>query len=162
RELLAREMIVREGPRRMPGLLARSAAALLLAGILVLAPPARGQAPTTTTTIPACAFAGAIDVWVVNETDQPSIAVTVDGDRDSAAATCGGDQALREHYSRSFTCDGAGLVRCSDGDAPARVDGLRPGAWVHRLTVAPPAGQPAEQRQHQARRGVVVAPSDTT
>lgn len=145
------------------------AAAAAVVGLL-LATSAPAQTVTTTssttsTTLPRCSFVGAVDVWAINESGQPSVTVEVDGDLDADAVTCGGGPSFAEHYEATFLCAGQGLVRCTTpGGAEARIVGLRPGAWTHRIRVAVPAatGQPANDVQRQARRAIVVAPSDAT
>jgi hypothetical protein len=126
---------------------------LAMVTALVLATAARAQTTstttsTTTTTLPFCGFTASVAVWVVNETDQPSVQITVDGALAAGAVTCGGGAAFHETYSQPMTCTGTGLVSCGT------ITGLRPGAWVHRITVQAPA-----TGQQQARGGVVIAPS---
>ena len=122
-----------------------------LAALLTLALAAGVRAQTTTTTLPSCAAVAALAVWAFNESDATSLVLTVDGDLDAGAVTCGGGPALAERYEATFTCTGTGLVQCG------RVNGLRPGAWVHRVRVQPAgAGDP----QRQTRRGVIIGRSD--
>ncbi len=119
---------------------------------------------TTTTTVQACDRPATVELWAENESGQPSVTLDVGGTLDGEATTCNGGAAFRTSYAATLRCAGSGLVRCTDAQgAPARIDGLQPGAWVHRLTamVASAAGEPANDPQQQARRGVVVGPSAT-
>jgi hypothetical protein len=112
-------------------------------------------------TVAPCGATGTIEVWAVNDSGQPSVRMEVEGVLDPASVTCTGGPALRDAYAAAVDCRGTGLVRCQDdAGLPARVAGLRPGAWVHRMraSVAAAPGDAANDVQQQARRSVVLGP----
>jgi len=101
---------------------------------------------------PVCPDDATVTVVAENLSAAPTIDVTVDGALVADAATCTGSGATS--YHAVLTCAGAGTVRCG------RVEALRPGAWVHRITLAVPGSDP----QHQTQRTMVVAgrPADVS
>src|SRR5262245_50122856 len=60
-------------------------------------------------------------------------------------ATCSGDGATT--YATTLTCAGPGVARCG------RIEGLRPGAWVHRVRVQ----VSGSDVQAQSQRSLVLA-----
>ncbi len=69
----------------------------------------------------------AVDVLVDNSSADVELLVTVEGALVAPDATCAGGGATT--YTQTLTCLGTGLSACG------RLEGLRPGAWVNRLTV---------------------------
>src|SRR5262249_19931343 len=115
---------------------------------------------TTTTTIQPCGAAGAVDLWVNNESGLASVTIDVEGTLDADAVTCDGGPDLRTSYATTVVCAGAGVVRCTDPQGPpVRIAGRRAGSWVPRgvATVSVATGEPVNDTQRQARRGIVVA-----
>jgi hypothetical protein len=115
--------------------------------------PSRGWLPAIA--LMACSVAhaaaatcpGPASMVVVAENLSSDHAVTlhVEGQLLDPAATCHGGGA--NSYTATLDCPGAGVVRCG------RVDGLRPGAWVHRVR-AQVAGS---EEQAQSQRSTVLA-----
>jgi len=80
-----------------------------------------------------------------NLSSDHAVTLHVEGQLLDPAATCDGGGA--NSYTATLDCPGAGVVRCG------RVDGLRPGAWVHRVR-AQVAGS---EEQAQSQRSTVLA-----
>jgi len=91
---------------------------------------------------PTCPAPAAVDVFVNNESADPSVTVAVSGSLVASAATCAGGGNTT--YTATLACTGAGVVRCGT------IPNLRPGAWVNHLQVTV-AGSGA---QVQTRRAV--------
>lgn len=94
---------------------------------------------------PPCPGTAAVTIYARNLSDDASVVVTVDGSLVDAAATCTGSGI--ETYTATLSCAGRGVVRCGE------ISGLRPGAWINRLS-ATVTGSAA---QEQAQRTVFVA-----
>ncbi|MCW5892299.1 MAG: right-handed parallel beta-helix repeat-containing protein [bacterium] len=94
---------------------------------------------------PDCPATASLAIYADNASADGTVTMTVTGELLAPAATCAGTGATS--YERTVHCSGAGLAGCGV------VSGLRPGAWVHRVTVVV-TGSAA---QRQARREVVIA-----
>jgi hypothetical protein len=104
----------------LPGL------ALLLASV-----PASAQ--------PTCLDTATVTVFVRNLSTTSVLQVAVEGEVAPDGVPCEG--AAASHYQEVLTCTGSGLVRCG------QVSGLRPGSWVHRLSLTVPGSAPQQQAQ---------------
>src|SRR5262245_57827151 len=133
---------------------------LIASALPIAAQTTTTTSSTTTTTIQPCGTAGAVDLWADNESGLAIVTIDVEGTLDADAVTCGGGPDLRTSYAATLVCAGTGVVRCTDTHGtPVRIDGLQPGAWVHRVVTTVPVapGEPVNDTQRQARRGIVVA-----
>src|SRR6185369_5655922 len=84
---------------------------------------------------------------------EPSVTLTIEGELRDPLATCTGTGDTA--YSATLECQGTGVVRCGT------VDGLRPGAWVNRISVTVPGSAPqAQARQAVLLGGTVGRPSN--
>ncbi len=110
---------------------------------MLLLAPARGWSR------PTCLDTATLTVFVLNLTNAPALHVTVDGDVASDGVPC--DGAGVTGYHDVLTCTGSGLVRCG------QESDLRPGLWVHRLSLTVP-GSPT---QRQAQRLVLIGDAAT-
>jgi hypothetical protein len=107
-----------------------------------------GIVPARSGAQPACPPATAtLAVLAENLSADPSVALTVAGELLDPSATCGGGGATS--YASTFTCTGSGLRLCGT------ISGLRPGAWVNRVTVT----VAASDSQVQSQRAVFAASS---
>jgi hypothetical protein len=95
-----------------------------------------------------CPGPAAVDVLIENASAAATVVLDLTGDVLDESATCSGGGETT--YATRLTCSGSGVVRCG------RIEGLRPGAWVHRLQVAVAGSDPQVQRQ----RSVVVAAAE--
>src|SRR5262245_43117743 len=107
----------------------------LLAVVLLTA----GSAPAAAAPCPAPA---ALDVAVENLSPATSLTLAVDGELLDTDATCSGGGAAT--YSTTVTCDMSASTVCG------RIDGLRPGAWVHRVRLQVPGSDEQVQSQRMA------------
>lgn len=93
-----------------------------------------------------CPGPATISLAVDNQSGDDTISLELEGELIDAGATCDGVGAAT--YSRVVECAGSDVVRCG------QIEGLRPGAWVHRLRVHVSESSSA---QVQNQRGVVLA-----
>lgn len=114
---------------------------VLIAIPLVLAAGAAGAAP--------CPSTASLAVVADNESAQVGVTVTVAGRLIDTTSSCDGGATT---YDATFECAGTGQVRCG------RLTGLRPGAWIHEISLQVAGSQP----QIQTQRTVIVADSTTT
>jgi hypothetical protein len=117
----------------------RSSLPLLVLPLLLLA----SSAPSFAATCPGTAT---IALAMDNQSSDPVVSLELEGELLDADATCTGAGATT--YTRTVECSGTGVTRCG------QIEGLRPGAWVHRLRVHV-SESPSPQVQHQ--RTVVLA-----
>jgi hypothetical protein len=110
----------------------------LLAVILV----AVGSAPATAAPCPAAA---SVDIAVENLSPATSLTLAVEGELLDPDATCSGGGVAT--YATTVVCDMSASTVCG------RIDGLRPGAWVHRVRLQV-AGS---DEQVQSQRVVLLA-----
>jgi hypothetical protein len=96
---------------------------------------------------PACPGTASLAIFVDNQSAASSLAIAVEGELAAGTSTCTGNGATT--YQAALTCTGTGTVRCG------QMDGLAPGAWVHRLSVT----VPGSDTQSQVARAVLVAGS---
>jgi hypothetical protein len=94
---------------------------------------------------PACPAPASVVVFADNTSADANVNLIVEGELRDAAATCDGAGAVA--YSATFACHGSGVVRCGT------LAGLRPGGWIHRVSVTVGGSAP----QSQARQSVVLA-----
>ncbi len=114
---------------------------VLLASLLVLAAGVAGAAP--------CPSTAGLTIVADNQSADASVSITVTGRLLDPDASCdGGDDT----YAANMSCNGEGPVRCG------RIDGLRPGAWIHEIRVQVAGSQP----QVQSQRALILADSTTT
>jgi hypothetical protein len=95
--------------------------------------------PRTLLAQPACLDTATLTVVVENRTTETNLEVTVDGELapDAVACTGAGDTT----YHAVLTCTGSGAIHCG------QVSGLRPGAWVHRVSLTVPGSATQAQAQ---------------
>ncbi|MCW5891657.1 MAG: right-handed parallel beta-helix repeat-containing protein [bacterium] len=116
----------------------RSRLSLLLLALLVLG----SRGPLRAATCPGTAT---VSLAIDNQSSDQSVSLELEGELLDAAATCDGAGATT--YTRVVECSGRGETRCG------QIDGLRPGAWVHRLRVHV---SESASPQVQSRRTVVL------
>lgn len=112
---------------------------LVLLPLLVLG----SRAPALAVTCPGSAT---VSLAIDNQSSDDAVTLEIEGELLDADATCTGGGATT--YSRTVECSGAGETRCG------QIDGLRPGAWVHRLRVHV---SESSSPQVQSQRSVVLA-----
>jgi hypothetical protein len=94
-----------------------------------------------------CPQAGTILVAADNRSADPSVSLTVSGERVVSAGECdNGPSGFATTYSSTLSCSGSGVVTCGT------VGGLAPGLWVHRVSLQVAGSAP----QVQATRALVV------
>ncbi len=93
----------------------------------------------------SCPAPASLAVLADNASGGSPVTIEVEGQLLDPAATCTGDGATT--YAATLVCAGAGVTRCGG------VEGLRPGAWVHRVRLQVPDSEEQVQRQ----RGVLLA-----
>ncbi|MEO6029537.1 MAG: right-handed parallel beta-helix repeat-containing protein [Candidatus Binatia bacterium] len=111
--------------------------AALLSAVLMLG-------PSRSLAVPLCPSATSLIVFAQNLSRDPEVTIALTGTLRDEAATCIGDGA--SSYEAMLVCRGLGLVRCGT------IDGLRPGAWTHRLATRVVGSAP----QRQAQVAVVI------
>jgi hypothetical protein len=125
---------------------ARLRPASLLSVLLALTTRVAGAA-----SVP-CPAAAALTVVADNRSDASSVSLSVSGTRVASSGACeASGTGFATAYVATLTCAGSGLVTCG------RIEGLAPGAWVHRLGVQVAGSVP----QSQARRSVLLAQPGT-
>src|SRR5262249_4646175 len=105
---------------------------------------------TAAAVAPPCPGTATVTVFVANLSDADAIDVTLDGQLATDAVTCNGAGDVA-YEGRHLHCEGHGTLRCGE------LAGLRPGLWVHRLSVSVPGSDP----QRQSQRLVIIAGGQT-
>ncbi|MBI3770282.1 MAG: right-handed parallel beta-helix repeat-containing protein [Deltaproteobacteria bacterium] len=123
--------------RRRPGC-AWPLCATLVAGL------AAAAAPRAVAAAPPCPAPANVAVFADNLSADANLTIAVEGELRAPDATCDGIGDTT--YSSTFECRGAGVVRCG------MLAGLRPGAWVNRVTLTVADSSP----QTQAREAVFL------
>ena len=102
--------------------------------------PAAGAGAQTT-----CPSSASVVVVVENLSADASVTLDVAGELRDPTRTCDGAGATS--YATTLVCSGMGTVRCGT------ITGLRPGAWINRVTLTVLGSAP----QAQAQQAVLVA-----
>src|SRR5262249_47638005 len=98
-------------------------------------------------TAATCPGPASVVVVAENLSSDPDVTLHVEGQLLDPGATCDGAGATS--YTATLDCPGTGVVPCG------HVDGLRPGAWVHRVR----AQVTGSEEQAQSQRSVVLVGS---
>ena len=92
-----------------------------------------------------CPGPASVAVFAENLSADSAVTLHVEGQLLDAGATCDGAGATT--YATTLDCAGAAAAPCG------RIEGLRPGAWVHRVRVQ----VNGSDEQAQSQRSVVLA-----
>jgi hypothetical protein len=93
----------------------------------------------------ACPPPATVTVIARNGSGVSPATLTLDGERVADDTSCSGSGATTYHLQ--LDCTGSGDVRCG------LIEGLRPGSWIHRLTLTVPDSDPQEQAQRMVLLG---------
>src|SRR5262249_24235868 len=94
---------------------------------------------------PSCPETSALTVYVENRNAESTVTISVEGQLAPDASACDGTGS--GVYSRTLDCTGSGRVRCGV------MEGLNPGRWWHRITVAVPGSDVQRQAQESVLLG---------